>query len=251
MRSLKQWRQDNHLTQVDAATLLGVSQPYLSLLEQGARPFTEALRLRVKASSRDVSSNPSVEDRFRKQLGELGYPGFAHLRSKFCRPSQESEEPLPNGRGSESGSRSLAQLASGASTKERVKTRSRVRPDALLLDVLSRADTDARVAEALPWLVRSCRDQMNYAWLVRQAKLSNLQNRRGFVLQVSMTESPELQKALNELGEARLLQEVTLWWASMQRRRARWMRTHRSQMAKQWNILTMLRVQTDKGAEAT
>ena len=107
------------------------------------------------------------------------------------------------------------------------------------------------MAEALPWLVRSCRDQMNYAWLVRQAKLSNLQNRRGFVLQVSMTESPELQKALNELGEARLLQEVTLWWASMQRRRARWMRTHRSQMAKQWNILTMLRVQTDEGADAT
>ena len=38
------------MTQVEAAALLGVSQPYLSLLEKGARPLTAELRSRLKAT---------------------------------------------------------------------------------------------------------------------------------------------------------------------------------------------------------
>ena len=58
-------------------------------------------------------------------------------------------------------------------------------PDALLLSVLAQPDADARVVDALPWLVRQYASQMDFLWLVRQAKLQDLQNRLGFVLQVA------------------------------------------------------------------
>src|SRR5437763_1189152 len=46
--NLRQWRRQNNLTQVGAATLLGVSQPYLSLLEKGVRPLNRELRDRLR-----------------------------------------------------------------------------------------------------------------------------------------------------------------------------------------------------------
>lgn len=46
---LRRWREQNNLTQVDAARLLGVSQPYLSLLEKGVRPLRRELRDRINA----------------------------------------------------------------------------------------------------------------------------------------------------------------------------------------------------------
>ena len=78
--NLQQWRKRNNLTQVDAATLLGVSQTYLSLLEKGARPLTANLRNRLKAVHGNQTGD-SNNDRFRAQLSALGYPGFAHITS--------------------------------------------------------------------------------------------------------------------------------------------------------------------------
>jgi hypothetical protein len=61
----------------NAAALLGVSQPYLSLLEKGARPLTAALRSRMTV--RQADRPESSDDRFGAQLSALGYPGFAHV----------------------------------------------------------------------------------------------------------------------------------------------------------------------------
>jgi len=75
-KDLHRWRNQRGLTQVEAARHLGVSQPYLSLLEKGARPITGKLRARL---SRPNQAAQSPDDKFRAQLSALGYAGFAHI----------------------------------------------------------------------------------------------------------------------------------------------------------------------------
>jgi transcriptional regulator with XRE-family HTH domain len=200
MEEVLRWRQRNGLTQVHAASLLGVSQPYLSLLEKGARPLTTELRNRLKGSG-DTGDRRTSDDLFRAQLSALGYPGFAHV----------------------------------------AKSRRRPRPDTLLMTVLAKPDADARVVEALPWLVATFESELDFSLIVRQAKLQNLQNRVGFVLGAAKVHTPEGLTALGELERSRLLQEATLCWDSMPGATREWMRANRSPLGEHWNILTRLR----------
>lgn len=194
-----QWRKRAGLTQVEAAALLGVSQPYLSLLERGIRPLTPALRNRINASRRN-SRGDDASEQFRAQLGRHGYPGFAHVKQ--------------SGR--------------------------RMRADVLLAAVLAMCEADARVAEALPWLVKHREAELDFDWLVRQAKLGNFQNRLGFVIESAGVDRREGTAAVRELERARLLQEDTLCWDSMPAATRDWMRIHRSPLAARWNLLTMV-----------
>jgi len=204
MADVLRWRKRKGLTQVAAASLLGVSQPYLSLLEKGTRPLTATLRNRMKADDRHGQADPrSSDDRFRSQLGGLGYPGFAHVP----------------------------------------KSRRKPRPDAVLMAVLAQANADARVVEALPWLVRVFKAQLDFGAMVRQAKHQNLQNRLGFLLQVAGVDSVRGLLAVRELDRARLLREDTLCWDSMPPPVREWMRTNRSPMAEHWNVLTRLQAE--------
>ncbi len=200
MVDLLRWRKRNGLTQVGAASLLGVSQTYLSLLEKGARPLTAELRNRMKTSA-GMDRQESSDDLFRAQLSALGCPGFAHV----------------------------------------TKARTRTRPDNLLMTVLAQPNADARVVEALPWVVASFKNQFDFGAMVRQAKLQNLQNRLGFVLQVSAVDTHEGLMATRELDRARLLQEDTLCWDSMPAATREWMRANRAPLAEYWNVLTRLR----------
>lgn len=202
MADLLRWRKRNGLTQVGAASLLGVSQTYLSLLEKGARPMTAELRNRMKTSA-GVDRQESSHDLFRAQLSALGYPGFAHV----------------------------------------TKARTRTRPDNFLMRVLAQPDADARVVEALPWVVATFESQFDFGAMVRQAKLHNLQNRLGFVLQVSAVDTHEGLMAVRELERARLLQEDTLCWDSMPAATREWMRANRTPLAEYWNVLTRLRAE--------
>ena len=200
MADLQTWRKRNGLTQIDAAALLGVSQPYLSLIEKKARPLTAALQARMKASRRADQSGDST---LRGQLSALGYPGFAHL----------------------------------------TRSRSKAKPDALLLSVLSKPDADSRIVDALPWLVRRYACNMDLDWLVRQAKLRDLQNRVGFLLQMAGDATPEVLTAVRELDRARLLRESTLCWDGMPAATREWMRANRTPLAAHWNILTRLKAE--------
>ena len=200
--TLQNWRKRNGLTQVDAAALLGVSQPYLSLLECGARPLTAALlkRMATRRGRSEAASQEAPENSFRAQLSALGYPGFSHVPPARPKPS----------------------------------------PDHLLLSVLARPDADSRVVEGLPWLVQQYARQMDLNWLVRQAKLQILQNRLGFLLQVAGVDTQEASPAVRELEQARLLQEATLCWDSMPAPTREWMRANRTKLARHWNVLTRL-----------
>jgi len=157
----------------------------------------------MKAARRAVSTSDdqeAAEDSFRAQLSALGYPGFAHVA-----PTR----PKPN-------------------------------PDHLLLSVLARPDADSRIVEGLPWLVQQYASQMDFPRMVRRAKLQNLQNRLGFVLQVAGVQTQEVLSALGELERARLLQEATLCWDSMPAPTREWIRTNRTTLARHWNVLTRL-----------
>ena len=202
MADVSRWRKRNGLTQVNAASLLGVSQPYLSLLEKGVRPLTAALRDRMKVARGRVEGGTS-DDRFRAQLSALGYSGFAHV----------------------------------------AKSRPKPRAADFLMAVLARPDADARVVEALPWVVGTYQHQLDFGWLVRQAKLQNLQNRLGFLLQVAGVDTLDGRTAVRELERARLLQDDTRCWDSMPAATREWMRVNRTPLADHWNVLTRLRAE--------
>lgn len=144
---------------------------------------------------------PSVDDRLRAGLSALGYPGFAHL---------PAARPAP-------------------------------RPGAVLLEALAQKDVDARVAEALPWLVRQYAGKLNFPLLVNQAKLRNVQNRLGFLLQYTGAGGDSVQ----ELEAARLLMESTFCWDSMPKPTRDFVRQRRSKLAEYWNILTTLDQQNE------
>jgi transcriptional regulator with XRE-family HTH domain len=200
---LRRWREQNNLTQVDAARLLGMSQPYLSLLEKGARPVRRELRDRLNAVRPDRREHDITDDRLTAQISSLGYPGFTHVEP--ARPAAE--------------------------------------PAVVLLNALSRPTVDARVTEALPWLAREYADTMNWSWLVQQAKLRNLQNRLGFLIQIASTSQmtePAMKNALDELDKARLLAEATFLWDSMPVPTRKWMRERRSPEAEHWNVVSLM-----------
>src|ERR1041385_2443266 len=90
---MRQDRERLGLTQQAAALKLGVSQPYLSLLEAGSRRLPVALARKVvqlygtsvTALPLDESFAPpsSVDAQsLANDLAGLGYPGFTHFRSK-------------------------------------------------------------------------------------------------------------------------------------------------------------------------
>src|SRR3972149_634794 len=124
-RDLRAARLGKRWSQVRAAARLGVSQPYLAMLERGQRPLTPKLALRVAqlydlapmAVPRSRREFPARVDAatLAKDLAGLGYPGLAYLRARAWRPKNPGE---------------------------------------VLLTALAQDDLEPRLVEALPWLRR-------------------------------------------------------------------------------------------------
>ncbi len=211
---LKQARERRGWTQQQATRRLGVSQPYLSLLERGRRPLTPAL---VRRAARLFSLPPTalplpesvVADEnptLARSLSSLGYPAFAYLRAG--RPQRNPAE--------------------------------------VLLSALAMNNCEARLVEALPWLLLEF--DLDCGWLVRQARLHNLQNRLGFVVSLARRvaeqvpgyrERAEALRLLEaELERSRLVAEDTLCDASLGPAHRRWLSENRPPEAAHWNLLT-------------
>lgn len=214
----KAGRLQARLTQKQAAAALGVSQPYLSQLEMGQRPVTPELAraatalYRLSATALPMPEPPSKEDvadaaQLARQLSGLGYPGFSHLRARKANPA------------------------------------------AVVLEALLQDDLETRLAEALPWVLLTYPD-LDWVWLVRHAKLHDAQNRMGFLVAVAKdlaTGRPEFESAFTQLSaieqqleRARLAREDTLCRESMPAAERRWLQSHRSALARHWNLLTGL-----------
>jgi transcriptional regulator with XRE-family HTH domain len=123
-------------------------------------------------------------------------------------------------------------------------------PAAVLLGGLRQEHVPARVAEAFPWLLVTFAD-LDWDWLVDQAKRSNVQNRLGYLVSLAhevaqkrgdSTVSARLVEAEHKLDEARLAKEDTLGRLLTEAER-RYLRDHRPQTAAHWNLLTSLRTE--------
>ncbi|MBI3030732.1 MAG: helix-turn-helix transcriptional regulator, partial [Candidatus Rokubacteria bacterium] len=141
------------LSQVEAAARLRVSQPYLAMLERGQRRLTPELALRAMRlyelppttlphADLGVPPRRAAAEALARDLAALGYAGLGHLRPRHWKPKN---------------------------------------PGQVLLTALAQEDLESRLVEALPWLVLVFWP-LDEAWLVREAKLRDLQNRLGFVV---------------------------------------------------------------------
>ncbi len=217
-KELRKYRRDNKLTQKEASRRLGVSQTYLSLLESGNRPITEELRMKAvqmfhlrltelpaRMNSYEVRS--ATDDQLTSDLAALGYEGFSHWK-----PSR-----LKN-------------------------------PADVLLSALKSPSRDARLVEAFPWIVLKF-PEMEWKKMVSVANAYGLQNRLGFVTNVArqvaesrgdLKTAKKLQRHEEELRQFKLEREDTLCNETMTDSEKNWLRTQRSDAAKQWNLFTGL-----------
>ena len=219
-RDLKAERRRHGWGQVEAAGRLGVSQPYLAMLENGKRRLTPALARKVVAAY----GLPPVElpvpaaftpaekvdgQRLVEHLAKLDYPGFAYVRTRVRRKH----------------------------------------PGEVLLTALAQDSLEGRAAEALPWLLlRYWR--MDLTWLVAGAKKFDLQNRLGFVVNLARRLSErgveaERTKALASLESllesSRLAREDCFCRPPRNDRERQWLSQNRPEAARHWNLLSDLR----------
>jgi transcriptional regulator with XRE-family HTH domain len=210
---MKSVRKQFGLTQAEMAEKLGVSQPYLSLLEKGRRTLPPKLAhkaVRVLGVSptvlppREVGQRQVSADRLAREVAALGYPGFSHLRKGWRR-----------------------------------------NPAEVLLAALSQKNLEARLTEALPWLLLNYSD-LDREWLVREARLRNLTNRLGFVVSLACQVAEKrgngnrqsLQELLDELRTSKLALEEPFGQDATGESEQQWLRANRPEEAKYWNLLT-------------
>jgi hypothetical protein len=101
----------------------------------------------------------------------------------------------------------------------------------------------------MPWVLSRYPD-LNWEWLVDQAKLKNAQNRVGFLVSLArqLTEldkldpngAERLREAESRLESAKLVAESTLGQGSVSDRERAWMRENRPELARRWNVLSTL-----------
>ena len=219
-RHLKAEREKHGWGQVEAARRLGVSQPYLAMLEKGKRRLTPALVRRFTSVyglspaalpvSESFTPKRAVDaQRLAEYLAGLGYPGFAYLR-----PHGEKKNP-----------------------------------GEVLLAALGQGSLEARVAEALPWLLLQYW-QVDSDWLVEQARKFDLQNRLGFVANLSrrLSERSSDLKRTSVLSNlelvlegSRLAHEDAFYRPPRNDAEREWLLQNRPAEAVHWNLLTDLR----------
>lgn len=121
-------------------------------------------------------------------------------------------------------------------------------PASFLLAALRHPNVPARVTEALPWLLARFVD-LDWDWLVNEAKRWNVQNRLGYLVSLAMdlgrqrndsTAVSRLERVEEQLEDARLAKEDSLGRTLTESER-RYLREHRPAPAAHWNLLTNLR----------
>ena len=152
---LREGRQKRNWTQLQAARALGVTQAYLSMVEKGRRAVSAVLA----GKARKVYDLPATV---------LPLP-LESSASEWSSPTHDFTADL---------------AALGYPGFAYLKTKAPQNPAGVLLDALDQANLDARVIEGLPWLALTYVD-MDWDWLVRNAKVRDRQNRLGFAVSLA------------------------------------------------------------------
>ena len=219
-QELKRARVAKNWTQKDAASHLGMSQCYLSFLETGRRAVPDKMAQRFL-----------LEYEMPATVLPLPSPGSSDLGASV------------------EWARCLGAL--GYPGFSYLKAQPDRNPAEFLVDALMQPDLDSRVAKGLPWLVFKYTN-MNWNWLVKSAKLHDLQNRLGFTVTLARQALEKLR--VNEgvpalvhcealLERSRLAREDTFCHDSLTETEKRWLRDKRSPDAQRWNLLTDLTVE--------
>ena len=212
-------RQQSGWSEQEAAQRLGVSQSYLSMLETGKRPLTTRVARRaMRAFGLPATvlpprrvQSPWDSQRVAKELAALDYPGLSHMRT---------HGPKEN-------------------------------PAVVLLGALSNDQLEARMVEALPWLLLRYWD-LDQVWLLDETKRRDLQNRLGFVVALArrMSEGSTPRNAVRtqylaeletKLEKSRLAKEDALGKPPQTATEREWVMQNRTPEAKHWNVMTDLR----------
>jgi len=212
-QALRQARTARRLSQVEASRLLGVSQTLLSLMEKGERSVTQVVAEKAVAVLLATPEGLALSNKTRHsddQLAvDLGVLGYP----SYCYLRGQPRNPAE-----------------------------------VLFDALHRPDLDARIVEALPWLPLQY-PNMDWNWIITQAKVNNRQNRLGFVVALSVKIAKSLSKndvveclaeVVKTLEDARLAKADTLCqdsWPPSQRLHAH---ERRSSLAAHWKLDTRL-----------
>jgi transcriptional regulator with XRE-family HTH domain len=213
---VRRLRERDGLTQQQAARRWKVSQPYLSLMERGRRPVPERLARLF------VGTDPNLATALPLQLASKAAGDLPKLLGSL-------------------GYAAFEYLAD---------RRALANPAAVVLASLKSPDVSARVTEALPWVLVKF-PELDWNWLLAEAKLANVQNRLGYLVslarQVAETRNDSRGVELLEAGrlqleEARLAKEDTLG-RNLTEAERRHLRQHRPDVAAHWNVLTTLRVE--------
>ncbi|HEX8817322.1 MAG TPA: helix-turn-helix transcriptional regulator [Terriglobales bacterium] len=216
-REFRLARREQGLTQEAVAKRLGVSQTYVALLEKGKRRFPDVLARKAVA---------------RLHMNPLALPFTENARNFSAKQVAQ-------------------QLASlGYPGFRSMRAAWKRNPVQVLLDSLGQETLEARVAEALPWLLTNfgSMSEANLTWLVEQARLRNLTNRLGFVVTLAkevLARKGEtasdcyncLSALETKLSESRLDKEDTLC-QSLSAKEQQWLRENRPQTAEFWHLLT-------------
>ncbi|HUX66233.1 MAG TPA: helix-turn-helix transcriptional regulator [Terriglobales bacterium] len=218
---LREAREARGWTQEQAAKRLRVTQAYLSMLESGRRavPARMAVGLArlfdLPATALPLPSHAGerTEVQLAEDLAVLGYPGFRHL------------VPRPG---------TVAAV--------------RRNPAEVLVAALRRPNLDSRTVEALPWLALEFAN-LDLGWLLREAKLADLQNRLGYVVCVARElaaragrtgDAGRLRSFEHTLEQSRLAREDTLCHEALSGAERRWLKQRRTPEARHWRLLTDL-----------
>jgi transcriptional regulator with XRE-family HTH domain len=206
---LKKARLERGWSQQEAADRLGVTQAYYSMLENGRRNLTPRVRKLMQVFKLPPTALPVHEVR-----EDVNDDFLAHELALLEYPG-------------------FAHLRKGGQ---------KVNPAEYLLTALVKRNLEARVAEGLPWLVRRY-PEMPRDWLVREARVRNLQNRLGFVVTLSRLaagQNDDPQPLEQTLADSKLAKEDS-FCKELSEAERRWLVENSSREARQWNLLSDLR----------
>lgn len=216
---LRQARTVRGWTQGDLARRLDVSQAYVSLLESDRRPVPGPL--------------------VRKLVSILELPASTL-------PVGPESSPLP----ADGVARALGALGYGGFAH--LRRGRKLNPAEVLVRTLSSKNVEARLVEALPWLLVSY-PNLDWPWLVSAAKQNDLQNRLGFVVRVAREMAEKLGRSdavevlrrwEGVLEHSRLQKEDAFSQDTLTEAERKWLRSHRSTAAAHWNLLTRVSAET-------
>jgi transcriptional regulator with XRE-family HTH domain len=210
MTQLKEARLTRGQNQQQAAEHFGVSQAYFSMLEKGQRRPSRKLAERLMrfydlpptvlptTPFEPTKGSPEV---LARELGCLGYPGFAHL-------------------------------ATG---------QKKMNPADFLLTALSQNNLEARTAEGLPWLVAKYPDMNCEWLVqnARSKNLQNRLG-FAVTLAHKVSNNAALLNLENALEDSKLA-KVDCFCRELSEGERRWLLEHRSVEAAKWNLLSDLR----------